>query len=190
MTIIARHPTELFEAAKGGVAKGNGSGVAPVSLETQHAVEQFVYRQTEILDGRSWDEWLELFTDDGIYWMPAQEGQITGEDVPNIFYEDQYLMRTRVKRLLHPNAWSQTPRNRTSHVVSNVIVESEDAQAGEMIVRSKFYVAEYRMDVMRYFAGKYKHWLTRNDGGFKIRLQRVDLVNVEGPFEFVLQVWL
>ena len=27
-------------------------------LETQHAVEQFLYRQAEILDGRDWDAWM------------------------------------------------------------------------------------------------------------------------------------
>lgn len=188
MTIIAKHPTELFEAAK-----GNGAAalaVAAVSLETQHAAEQFLYRQAEILDDRSWEEWLGLFGEDGLYWMPAQEGQITAEDVPNIFYEDQYLMRTRIMRIQHPNAWSQTPRNRTSHVVSNVIVESENPETGDLVVRSKYYMAEYRMDAMRYFAGKYKHWLTRTGDGFQIRLQRVDLVNVEGPFDYVLQVWV
>ena len=185
MTIIVRHPTELFDAAQ-----ENGSGVASVSLETQHAVQHFLYRQAEILDGRSWDEWLEMFTGEGIYWMPASEGQTTGEDVPNIFYEDKFLMKTRIHRLMHPAAWSQRPRNRTSHVVSNVIVESENQDSGELMARSKFYVAEYRMDAMRYFAGKYKHWLIRDGEGFKIRLQRVDLVNVEGPFDYVLQVWV
>ena len=39
--------------------------VAKVSQELQTAVEQFLYRQAEILDDKHWDEWLELFTADG-----------------------------------------------------------------------------------------------------------------------------
>ncbi len=158
------------------------------SLEFQHEVEQFLYHQSEVLDGRRWDEWLELFTAEGIYWMPADPAQTTGDGVPNIFYEDHYLMKVRVARVTHPQAWSQQPGNYTSHVVSNVIVER--AEGDEIAVRSKFYVGEYRNDILRHFAGSYRHDLVRTPDGLRIKLQRVDLVNVEGPFEFVLQYWL
>lgn len=165
------------------------TGVA-ASLETQRAVEQFLYRQAEILDDRRWDDWLALFTKDGRYWMPADPEQTTGEGVPNIFYEDHYLMQTRIKRLLHPRAWSQSPPNRTSHVVSNVIIESEDAATGDVVARSKFFVAEYRLYELRYFAGKYRHHLRKTGDGYRIEVQRVDIVNVEGPFDYVLQYWI
>src|SRR5436853_2780685 len=37
----------------------------------QHEVEQFLYRQSELLDTKQWQAWIDLFTDDGVYWMPA-----------------------------------------------------------------------------------------------------------------------
>ena len=40
---------------------------APGRAETQRAVEQFLYRQADILDDRRWDDWLGLFTEDGHY---------------------------------------------------------------------------------------------------------------------------
>ena len=161
-----------------------------VSLETQHKVEQFLYRQAEILDDRLWDDWLALFTEDGHYWMPASPEQTEGEGQPKIFYEDHYLMRVRTGRVNHPNAWSQYPPNRTSHVVSNVVIDSEDAGSGDLVVRSKFHVVEYRNDEQRYFAGKYRHELVNGQDGYRIRLQRVDIVNNEGPFDYVLQYWI
>ena len=163
---------------------------AAASAETQRAVEQFLYRQAEILDERRWDDWLGLFSEDGRYWMPAQEEQTTGDGVPNIFYEDRDLMSVRINRVSHPRAWSQHPPNRTSHVVSNVVVEAEDPDTGEVIARSKFYAAEFRNDETRHFAGKYRHHLRRTADGYRIALQRVDLVDAEGPYEFVLQYWL
>ena len=163
---------------------------AGVSLKTQHKAEQFLYRQAEILDDRIWDDWLALFTAEGHYWMPATPEQTEGEGQPNIFYEDHYLMRIRIGRINHPNAWSQSPPNRTGHVVSNVIVESEDAATGDLVVRSKFHVVEFRNDEQRYFSGKYRHDLASTPGGYRIRLQRVDIVNVEGPFDYVLQYWI
>ncbi len=63
--------------------------------DTQRAVEQFLYRQAEILDDRLWDAWLELWTDDGIYWAPVSEDQEHGDGVPNISYEDLDLMVLR-----------------------------------------------------------------------------------------------
>lgn len=160
------------------------------SIETQQAVEQFLYHQAEILDDRRWDDWLKIFTEDGYYWMPASEDQTTGDGVPTIFYEDLFLMDMRIKRITHPKAHSQRPPNRTSHVVSNVIIEEEDSKTGDVIARSKFYVAEFRNDDLRYFAGKYRHHLKKNDDRFQIQLQRVDIVNAEGPYDYVLQYWL
>lgn len=161
-----------------------------VHAELQQAVEQFLYYQAEILDERRWEEWLKLFTDDGIYWMPASPEQTQGEGVPNIFYEDLFLMEMRAKRLAHPRAHSQRPPSRTSHVVSNVVIEHVDGTSGDVSVRSKFYACEYRNDELRHFAGKYHHQLKKKGEGYQIQLQRTDLVNVEGPFEYVLQVWL
>ena len=62
------------------LAAADGIAVADVSVETQRAVEQFLYRQAEILDEKQADDWLALFTDDGWYWMPAEEDQTEGGD--------------------------------------------------------------------------------------------------------------
>ncbi len=168
------------------MSQGNGA----VSMQTQRAVEQFLYRQADVLDERNWDEWLRLFSADGIYWMPVSRDQETGDGVPNIFYEDHFLMRIRVARVTHVRAHSHRPPNRTSHVVSNVVIDSEDPDTGDVVARSKFHVCEYRNDELRHFAGQYRHQLTKTDDGYRIRQQRVDLVNAEGPWEYVLQYWL
>ena len=167
------------------------SAISPnVSVETQLAVEKFLYRQAEIVDDQDWDNWLALFTEDGKYWMPAAADQEEAQGQPNIFYEDLFLMEMRIKRVTHPYAHSQAPTQRHSRVVSNVIIESEDAATGDIIVRSKFHAVEYRLDDQRFFGGKYRHHLTKTGDGYRIKLQRVDIANVEGPFEYVLQTWL
>jgi benzoate/toluate 1,2-dioxygenase beta subunit len=164
--------------------------VADVSEETQRAVERFLYRQAEILDDKRWNEWLDLFTEDGRYWAPVTADQVENDGVPNIFWEDLNLMRVRIGRNNHPNAWSQNPANKLSHVVSNVIIEREDPNTGDIEVRSKFFCGEYLRYDVRYFTGKYKHHLVKTPNGYKIKLQRVDLLNSEGPFDYVIQWWL
>ena len=187
--------TEWAESIDGKPTARKGAPPLPrvqVSPELKIQIEEFLYRQAEILDDKRWDEWLNLFTEDGIYWVPVTEDQTAdkADGVPNIFYEDLDLMRVRAKRVSHPRAWSQKPPHRTLHVVSNVMVESQDQKSGDLVVRSKFHMTEFRRDNVRAFAGKYRHELKRTKDGYRIHRQRVDLVNSEGPWEYVLQTWV
>jgi hypothetical protein len=49
---------------------------------------------------------------------------------------------------------------------------------------------ELRRDTVRHFAGTYRHKLQRVGDDFKIELQRVDMLNGQAPFDFVLQIWV
>jgi len=171
------------------LAESDPFAVADVSVETQLAVERFLYRQAEILDEARWDDWLALFAEDGRYWMPARVDQTEGDGQPNIFWEDIDLMKMRIRRNNHPHAHSQSPHNRLCHVVSNVLIESEAAN-GDIIARSRFHCAEYLRYQVRSFTGRYRHYLRKTPDGYRIAVQRVDLVNREGPFDYVLQWWL
>ena len=171
------------------LAGSDEAAMAQVSVDTQLAVEKFLYLQAELLDEKRIDEWMALFGDDGWYWMPAEADQTEGDGQPNIFWEDPGLMMMRNARNTHPRAHSQAPHNRLNHVVSNVIVESENSD-GDVVVRSRFHCAEYFRYEVRMFSGKYRHLLKKTSDGYRIALQRVDLVNREGPYDYVLQWWL
>ena len=159
-----------------------------MAKDAQHAVEQFLYRQSELLDSKKWQEWIDLFSDDGIYWMPPDASYKTWDGQPAIFAEDKNLMTVRMNRVLHPDAWSQRPLWGTNHVVSNVVVEKETAK--EVVVRSRFHMMELRRDDVRHFAGAYRHELKKTKGGLRIKLQRVDMTNAQAAYDYVLQVWV
>jgi benzoate/toluate 1,2-dioxygenase beta subunit len=159
-----------------------------VAKDAQHAVEQFLYRQSELLDSKQWQGWIDLFADDGIYWMPPDASYKTWDGQPAIFAEDKNLMTVRMNRVLHPDAWSQRPLWGTNHVVSNVVVEKETAK--EVVVRSRFHMMELRRDDVRHFAGAYRHELKKTKGGLRIKLQRVDMTNAQAAYDYVLQVWV
>ena len=138
----------------------------------------------------AWQEFIDCFAPDGIYWMPAEPDQTTGDGEPSIFYEDRDLMTVRMKRIHHPRAWSQKTEWGTSHVVSNVIVERHEVATGAIVCRSRFYMMEFRRDAVRHFSGAYTHHLRKTPDGYRIVLQRVDMVNGEAPYEYVLQAWV
>ncbi|HET6320334.1 MAG TPA: aromatic-ring-hydroxylating dioxygenase subunit beta [Chloroflexota bacterium] len=156
--------------------------------DAQHAAEQFLYRQSELLDSKKWQDWIDLFADDGIYWMPPDASYKTWDGQPAIFAEDKNLMTVRMNRVLHPDAWSQRPLWGTNHVVSNVVVEKETKDA--VVVRSRFHMMELRRDDVRHFAGSYRHELKKTKDGYRIKLQRVDMTNAQAPYDYVLQVWV
>jgi len=159
------------------------------NLSIQHEVEQFLYRQAELLDTKRWQDWIDLFAKDGVYWMPPDPSYKTWDGTPAIFAEDKNLMNVRMKRVLHPDAWSQRPLWGTNHVVSNVVLRKTGAK-GEVEVSSRFHMMELRRDDVRHFAGSYLHKLVRVKDDYRIKLQRVDMTNAQATYDYVLQVWV
>ena len=160
-----------------------------MSAKLQHEAEQLLYRQAALLDEKKWQDWIDLFTPDGVYWMPPDPSHTTWDGMPAIFAEDRNLMTVRMKRVLHPDAWSQKPLWGTNHVVSNVIVDKA-AKNGDLVVRSRFHMMELRRDDLRHFAGQYTHHLKKVKSGYRIKLQRVDMTNAQAAYDYVLQVWV
>jgi 3-phenylpropionate/cinnamic acid dioxygenase small subunit len=171
------------------------AGELPAALLTaaatdlQREVEQLLYRQAELLDTKQWQAWMDLFSDDGLYWMPARPEQTEWESSPSIFIEDKPMMEIRKGRVTHPNAWSQAPLWETNHIVGHVALE--EASKDRVVARSRFHMMELRRDSIRHFGGRYRHTLLRApDGTLKIQLQRVDLFNAQAPFDYVIQIWI
>jgi len=162
----------------------------PNGVDLQREVEALLYRQSEALDNKEWKAFIDLFAADGMYWMPPAPHYTTWDGAPSIFAEDRDMMTVRMKRVTHPHAWSQQPEWGTNHVVSNVVVEKIDPKSGDVHVRSRFHMVELRRDELRHFAGSYRHHLKRTKDGLRIKLQRVDMVNAQAPYEYVLQVWV
>jgi 3-phenylpropionate/cinnamic acid dioxygenase small subunit len=166
-----------------------GIVVASSGADVQREVEQFLYRQAELLDGKHWQAFIDCFDEQGVYWMPVTREQTEWEGSPSIFAEDKLMMEIRKGRVSHPNAWSQAPMWETSHLVSHVTLESVTATT--LDVRSRFHMMELRRDTVRHFGGSYRHTLVRDGAGsLRIRLQRVDLFNSQAPFDYVLQIWV
>lgn len=152
-------------------------------------LEQFLFREALLLDTGRWEEWLELFTDDGYYWVPLVAQQQDAKNHVSLYYEDAMLRQMRVRRLRHPRAFSQEKPTRTSHIVGNVILESCSEDSGEVVVQSSFHMLQFHKDRQSLFGGRYTHTLLRQDANWKIRLKRVDLINCDGVHE-ALQVFI
>jgi ethylbenzene dioxygenase subunit beta len=138
------------------------------------AVEAFVLREARLLDEQRYAEWLDLFADDGVYWIPTKPGQGSPHEALSILYEPKSLLTMRVERLSRGEMHVQSPPSRTAHHVSAIEVEGDEA-------RSALIVAEWRGGEARWFAARVLHQLRRTSQGFRILLKRVDLIDGEAP---------
>jgi len=155
-------------------------GIADIDREQ---FEIFLIHEGRLLDDREFESWMDLFTEDGLYWVPSTPGQPDPYNQASLFFDDRQLMKTRIERLRHPRIHIQTPPSRTNHMVSNVIVEEADEKTGTYLVSSSMMMGEYRLDVQRFFMGRQFHRLVHDGDSFRIALKRINLINCDTAFE-------
>jgi benzoate/toluate 1,2-dioxygenase beta subunit len=142
-------------------------------------VELFLFQEAELIDRREYSQWLALFTDNCRYWIPLEEGQTDPKTKVSLVYDDRKLIETRIRRLEHPSMHAQAPHSRTLHIISNVIVEGQQAD-GALIVRSNQITTEYRNNHIRIFSGSVTHHLYSHGDSYQIGFKRIDLIDSEG----------
>ena len=100
-----------------------------VDAALQHRVEQFLYREVRLLSELRLEEWLDLFTDDARYWMPAREtvdwqpDAVAADGEMAFFDDDKPFLAARIERLRSSLAHAEQPPSRMRYFVSNVEIE-------------------------------------------------------------------
>lgn len=140
---------------------------------------ELLAREAHLLDDRDWEGWLELFTEDCLYWMPVDPLAEDGTLRLNVFYDDKAKMRDRIGRLSSGSAYTEEPISLTARSFSALQVESVDEEA--LVVRSNFQLVAYRSGDQRLLGGRYRHRLVRADGGLRISEKRVALLGSDAP---------
>ncbi len=138
------------------------------------AVEDFLFKEAELLDDWRLDEWVGLFAEDARYVVPTT-------DLPNgdprrdlVFIDDDIArLRARARRLMGPHAHREQPRSRTRRFVSNVRVE--EADDGVVLVAANVLVYRFRAGDGAPYVGAIDYRLRRDGAGFKIAFRRAVL---------------
>ena len=152
------------------------------STPTDAELIGFVMREARMLDEHRFEEWLDLFTDDGLYWMPLEWGQTDARLQSSLMYEDKLLLRIRVERLKGNRTFSQKPKSRCHHVLQLTAIDRRDDVNGAYALYTPFHYVETRLDEQTLYAGWARHDLLLVDRQLKIKLKRVDLVNCDAAF--------
>lgn len=145
-------------------------------------VAAFLFHEAELLDRLELHEWLELYTDDAVYWIPQGPEGDPHRDV-QLLLDDRRRMHERVLRLTSGFAYSQDPASRTVHLVGNVrLAASADVEPPALDVASVQLITEVRRNRQLQYAGHVRHVLVPDDGGaWRIRRKEVRLANGDLP---------
>lgn len=155
---------------------------------TKEEAEIFLYREARLLDEGSLEEWLNLFSEDGIYWIPIA-AHSDPELEPSILYDDAKLRARRVHQIVREPRFSQKPASRTVHLISNVEVEvGNGANRNFVILRCNLVVFElrpggqeqYGLGAQRWLAGRCEYHL-RHENEWRIVLKKVVLIERDLP---------
>jgi 3-phenylpropionate/cinnamic acid dioxygenase small subunit len=171
-------------------ASGLG-GEALARLLLQAEIATFLYTEAKLLDERRYEEWLALLDEDIRYYAPlslnvsaaevAAEHE-TGELSVAWFDEGIETLRQRVAQLRTGEHWAEEPLSRTSHLVTNVLVEEALPSAADALtvtVSSRFIVHRSRLeDERNFFVGRRRDTLRRSESGWRLRDREILLDEV------------
>ncbi|NCF20582.1 MAG: aromatic-ring-hydroxylating dioxygenase subunit beta [Haliea sp.] len=143
-------------------------------------IEEFLYDEAALLDNPDLDRWMELFTEDGTYWMPVAEDQADPINHVSIFYDDRVMMEVRRRNYVHPRAASKDHHTRCSHVIGNVRTSGTNDH-GDLVVTSNQHVLVYYRHEQRVFGTRVEHHLLPDGDSYRIRHKKVTLINCEAP---------
>ena len=145
---------------------------------TEREIEQFLFREADLLDEWRLEEWLQLFTEDGSYSVPTTDNQ-DGDSKDSLFLiaDNHHRLKARVKRISDKFAHSENPRSRTRRFISNVQIKV-DAN-GELKITANFIVYRMRYGFTDAYVGKYYYKLVNQDNELKIQ-DRKAVLDLEG----------
>jgi len=145
--------------------------------------EDLLYREARLLDERRFDDWLAMYAEDVVFWMPAWRDETTPTRDPDtelslIYYEGKVNLADRVWRMGSGLSNASTIPARVTHIIGNVIVEPA-AGDGEVSVLSSFVAHHHdpRADRTHAFFGHYRHVFRREGEGWLIARKTITLMN-------------
>lgn len=146
-------------------------------------LESFIKAELRYLNAHNFAPWIDLFTDDGVYFMPLDEAQADPDIYDMIMYDTKALMHIRLENFGHPQSPSMEYPIRSTRMISDcqIIKETADQCRTETpFMASIFY------QKMHWYAGTYFHDFVREAGALKIKRKQVNLLNMGAPMDAIM----
>ena len=147
-----------------------------------------INKETTLLDRRLWDEWLDLFTEDAVYWVPswADEEETVNDPETQLnlmYFRDRGGLEDRVFRIESRDSYASLPLDRTVHIVSNILISKVEDDF--IIASANCLVHSFGKHGSQNRASLYDFKLRKIEGDLKIIQKKITLVDdqLEGPVD-------
>lgn len=157
--------------------------------EIKREVEEFLYDEANLLDGRAFKEWLDTLAEDLVYFMPMMFNVKFGEHAKrektrlekdmSWFNEGKWTLTKRAEQILTGVHWAEEPLSRVCRMVSNVQLTRIDTNAAgelEVGVSSRFLIYQNRCEHEQYFfVGDRADVLRKTADGWKLARREINI---------------
>jgi len=138
-------------------------------------VSQFLYREARLQDENAYDEWEALWTDDGVYWVPANGDDIDPEKQMSIIYDNRSRIALRIKQFHTGKRFTQQPQSRLGRVLSNIEIVDRSGEDIRVLANSIVFESNLRGDTV--WATRNEYLLRKTAEGLRMARKKVALVN-------------
>jgi len=144
-------------------------------------VAELIYREATLLDRRRWDDWIDLYTADAVYWVPAWKNEEETTDDPEtqlnmIYLRNRGGMEDRIFRIESRDSYASVPLDRTVHVVGNVLVENAAGDRIEAWANCVVHVYSTKSGPTTR-ASLYDYTLRRVNGALRIARKKITFID-------------
>ncbi len=153
------------------------------------AVCELLFREARYLDEQKWSQWLDLYREDAVFWIPAarMDGAYTTDpecELNYIYIKGRAGLEARIFRLGTNSSIASTPLPRTCHLVTNVMID--EARPMEVLASANCQVSSFsdqRGQQTR--GGSYSYMLRREGDAFRIARKKIMLLEhiIDGYFD-------
>ncbi|CDQ44812.1 beta subunit of hydroxylase component of benzoate 1,2-dioxygenase [Mycolicibacterium neoaurum] len=147
-------------------------------------VEQFIYREARHADENDYDAWEALWTDDALYWVPADTVASDPSRQMSIIFDNRSRISTRLKQVRTGRRYAQAPPSHLRRLISNIELLGGRANAHggvDLEVGANFLVVESRPRGNHIWGGRTTYRLRRDGAELKLSYKLVQLVDADKP---------
>tara|TARA_Y100000588_G_scaffold305616_2_gene328981 strand:+ start:681 stop:1169 length:489 start_codon:yes stop_codon:yes gene_type:complete len=103
-------------------------------------IEELIYLEADLIDRKQWPDWLDLYTQDCVIWVPAWESEEALVDDPELSINMMYLvgkpaLEARIHRITSADAYASLPLSQTMHSVTNIRIVNSNSNDIEVFAK-------------------------------------------------------
>nr|GAJ37977.1 benzoate 1,2-dioxygenase beta subunit [Bradyrhizobium sp. DOA9] len=150
--------------------------------ETHQIASVVLFREARLLDNGEWNDWVAMYQEDALYWLPAWLNEYETTRDPSteaslVYHDKRRCLEERIARIESRKSITALPLPRTVHQISNL--EASRTASDEIMCRSVFSVCVYdpRVGKEQVRHGRYEHTLRLTGDEWKIARKIITLAN-------------